>query len=127
MSNDAKLGLIVGLGFVIAAAVVFFRKEPEVPGVDNAPALVSETSNPPAKEDAPGVARTVSARTTTRIEMTGMGRQHTVQEGDTLFTIAKQYYGDGDKFIDVYRANRSVVRNPDQLTPGTVLAIPDLQ
>lgn len=30
MPNDAKLGLVVGVGLVIAVAVIFFRKEPGV-------------------------------------------------------------------------------------------------
>ena len=30
MPNDAKLGLVVGVGLVITVAVVFFRKDPEV-------------------------------------------------------------------------------------------------
>ena len=29
MPNDAKLGLVVGVGLVIAVAVLFFRKEPQ--------------------------------------------------------------------------------------------------
>lgn len=33
MPNDAKLGLVVGVGLVIAVAVIFFRKE--LPGQAN--------------------------------------------------------------------------------------------
>ena len=54
------------------------------------------------------------------------GRRHTVQEGETLFTLAQHYYGDGERFVDLYRANRGVVKTPDALEPGTVLEIPEL-
>jgi hypothetical protein len=36
MSNDAKLGLVVGVGLVIAIGVIFFRKEP--PATEAVPA-----------------------------------------------------------------------------------------
>ena len=40
MPNDAKLGLVVGVGLVIAVAVLFFRKEPPAasPAGEAAPA-----------------------------------------------------------------------------------------
>lgn len=44
MPNDAKLGLVVGVGLVITVAVVFFRKEPAggpVPAAVGAPAVSS--------------------------------------------------------------------------------------
>ena len=44
----------------------------------------------------------------------------------TLFGLARRYYGDGARFVDLYLANREAVPTPDQLTPGTVLVIPDL-
>jgi hypothetical protein len=40
MPNDAKLGLLLGVGLVIAIGVVFFRKDGPVGG-DSAPAAVS--------------------------------------------------------------------------------------
>ena len=37
MPNDAKLGLVVGVGLVLAVAVVFFRKESPSPRVSLPP------------------------------------------------------------------------------------------
>ena len=50
-----------------------------------------------------------------------------VAAGDTLFQLAKRYYGDGDKFSELYKANRDVLESPDTLPAGTVLVIPELQ
>lgn len=41
MPNDAKLGLVVGVGLTIAVAVVFFSKEPEANADRPAPAEVT--------------------------------------------------------------------------------------
>jgi hypothetical protein len=40
MPNDAKLGLVVGVGLVVAFAVVFFHKEPGAAGAPDRPAVV---------------------------------------------------------------------------------------
>ena len=51
-------------------------------------------------------------------------RYHTVGTGDTLTRIAKQYYGNAGRWNDILDANREVIRNPDNLAPGTKLRIP---
>ena len=110
MPNDAKLGLVVGVGLVIAVAVVFFRKESpaaDPAGAQPAPAV---TPSPP-----PAVSRAAVG-----------GRSHTVREGETLFDLAQRYYGDGNKSRAIYQINRNRLDSPDELTPGTVLLIPDL-
>lgn len=56
MTNDAKLGLVVGIGVVILIAIVFYRKEPALAHAlpdANAPAQVQSASIvgvPPAVE-----------------------------------------------------------------------------
>src|SRR5438309_782901 len=49
MPNDAKLGLVVGVGLVIAVAVLFFRKEapPDAPAGEAAPAGIVHPIPPP--------------------------------------------------------------------------------
>ena len=54
------------------------------------------------------------------------GQNHTVQHGESLFSLAQQYYGDGKKYTEIYKVNRRSVTNPDYVAPGTVLFIPDL-
>ena len=52
MTNDAKLGLVVGIGLVILIAIVFFRKDPAqahaapAPGQAASVAAVSPSGEP---------------------------------------------------------------------------------
>lgn len=50
--------------------------------------------------------------------------QYTVQGGDTLRTIAEQFYDDADKFRIIFQANRDQIEDPDQIFPGQVLRVP---
>jgi nucleoid-associated protein YgaU len=49
---------------------------------------------------------------------------YTVQRGDTLRGIADWFYGDRTRSQALYAANRSTIRDPQELEPGTVLRIP---
>jgi nucleoid-associated protein YgaU len=104
MPNDAKLGLVVGVVLVVGIAVVFFRRE-EAPAN---PRIVGEIRAEPRAPRKP--ANLV---------------RHTVREGDTLFSLAQQYYQDDRRFVDIFQANRDTLQSPTRLTPGTVLVIPD--
>ena len=127
MPNDAKLGLVVGVGLVIAVAVVFFRKD--LPGqkaaIDSKPAAVAADTSSPPNEVAPSQSRVTPAQTTGLRRETTKGRAHLIVEGETLFTIAQRHYGDGARFIDIYKANSEVLKNPDKLPVGATLQIPD--
>jgi len=50
--------------------------------------------------------------------------RHTVEEGDTMSSIAGYYYDDVNKFGVIAKANQNV--DPSRLKIGTVLTIPDL-
>ena len=50
---------------------------------------------------------------------------YTVVKGDTLSRIAKQFYGDANKWRKIYDANKALIgNNPDLIKPGQVLNIP---
>jgi nucleoid-associated protein YgaU len=121
MPNDAKLGLVLGVGLTITVAVLFFRKD-----AVNAPpaAMVPEVVQTAPKEanvvSGQQVSRQVPARTASR----SSGRKHIVVEGDTLFSLAEKYYQDKSRFVEIYQANREVLSSPDQLPAGTELTIP---
>lgn len=51
-------------------------------------------------------------------------RMHTVGKGDTLFRIARTYYGNAGKWRDIYEANRRVLSDPNRLRVGDQLVIP---
>lgn len=51
-------------------------------------------------------------------------RQHVVVEGDTLAKIARQYYGDANRWDEILEANRDVIKNENVLPVGATLRIP---
>jgi nucleoid-associated protein YgaU len=51
-------------------------------------------------------------------------RWHTVEKGDTLSKIAKQFYGDANKYPQIFEANKPMLKHPDKIYPGQVLRIP---
>lgn len=48
----------------------------------------------------------------------------TVQEGFTLWAIARENYGDGRLYVKVFEANREQIRDPDLIYPGQTFTIP---
>ena len=51
---------------------------------------------------------------------------HTVEKGDTLGKIAKQFYGNAMKYPEIFEANKPMLSHPDKIYPGQVLRIPAL-
>lgn len=51
----------------------------------------------------------------------------TVQPGFTLWAIARDQFGEGILYVQVYEANKDRIRNPDLIYPGQVFALPALQ
>lgn len=51
---------------------------------------------------------------------------HTVEKGDSLSKIAKEYYGDMMKYPVIFEANKPMLSHPDKIYPGQVLRIPAL-
>jgi nucleoid-associated protein YgaU len=51
-------------------------------------------------------------------------KTYTVKAGDNLTKIARQVYGDGNKWKAIYEANRDKIKNPDLIHPGEVLTLP---
>jgi hypothetical protein len=50
----------------------------------------------------------------------------TIQPGDTLWAISENRYGAGIRYVQVYRANRDRIRDPDLIYPGQVFDLPEL-
>ena len=51
-------------------------------------------------------------------------RQYTVQAGDTLSKISKQFYGSADQYTRIFEANRDQLSDPDKIKVGQRLIIP---
>lgn len=52
-------------------------------------------------------------------------KTYTVQAGDSLWKIAKQFYGKGSAWPRIHEANKELISNPDVIQPGWTLRIPE--
>jgi nucleoid-associated protein YgaU len=52
-------------------------------------------------------------------------QSYTVKSGDSLSKIARQFYGDANKWHRIYDANKDKIKNPDLIHPGQEFTIPD--
>lgn len=89
------------------------------------PPTASATRTPPTRTASDMSTARTPAQTTTIIPATPSGqRTHTVKKGDTLYSLARQYYGAQGKWKEIWEANRNVVPDPNKLTVGTKIVIP---
>jgi len=51
---------------------------------------------------------------------------YTVQGGDSLSKIAKEFYGNAMKYMVIFEANKPMLKDPNKIYPGQVLRIPEL-
>jgi nucleoid-associated protein YgaU len=51
-------------------------------------------------------------------------RTYTVQAGDSLSKISKQFYGDANKYMKIFEANKDKLTDPNKVNVGTELLIP---
>ncbi|MCP4147088.1 MAG: peptidoglycan-binding protein LysM [bacterium] len=49
---------------------------------------------------------------------------YTVKPGDTLGKVAKEYYGNAMKYMDIFEANKPMLSDPNKIYVGQVLRIP---
>jgi nucleoid-associated protein YgaU len=47
-----------------------------------------------------------------------------IKSGDTLSAIAKQFYGDPNKYPKIFEANREVIKDANLIFPGQKIRIP---
>ena len=47
-----------------------------------------------------------------------------IKSGDTLSAIAKQFYGDANKYPKIFEANREVIKDANLIFPGQKIRIP---
>jgi nucleoid-associated protein YgaU len=51
-------------------------------------------------------------------------RTYHVQPGDNLSKISKEFYGDANKYMKIFEANKDKMTDPDHVRAGTDLIIP---
>ena len=71
--------------------------------------------------EAPGAA---SSRVTGATHAATTGGSYTVVKGDTLSAISKRQYGDANKYMRIFEANKPMLSDPNKIYPGQVLRIP---
>ena len=49
---------------------------------------------------------------------------YTVVPGDSLSKIARNFYGEANKWRRIFEANQDILKDPDLIHPGQVLKIP---
>jgi len=81
-----------------------------LPPVEPAPVAVTEVETPPQ----PGMPPAPSAGSQT----------YTMKAGDTLYGVARRFYGDGKLWTKILEANKGKIRDVSDIPIGTVLVIP---
>ncbi|MEO9574204.1 MAG: Ig-like domain-containing protein [Tateyamaria sp.] len=78
--------------------------------------VTSRVETPFRREDPAVLAQSDTSAAATQI---------TVQTGNTLWAIARDRYGEGLLYVEVFEANRDRIRDPDMIFPGQVFALPN--
>lgn len=52
---------------------------------------------------------------------------HTVEPGDTLYSLARKYYHDSNKWVMIYEANEHKIESKGLLRKGQILVIPEIR
>ncbi|MBS0264656.1 MAG: LysM peptidoglycan-binding domain-containing protein [Planctomycetes bacterium] len=97
-------------------------------GVDDALAEETPVHNrewePSGPSATPGTKATGPSLRTTGTA-SGNGRTHVIQAGDTLSSLAARYLGSASRYHEIFEANRSQLRSPNDVREGMTLKIPD--
>ena len=52
------------------------------------------------------------------------GGKAIIRRGDTLWSLARRYYGAGIHYRTIFEANRDQIRRPSRIFPGQVFELP---
>lgn len=86
--------------------------------LDKEGAVISRVETPFKRESPENLARAIA-------NYDGPIHAVTVQEGATLWAIARERYGDPMLYVRVFEANRDNIRDPDLIYPGQIFSLPD--
>jgi nucleoid-associated protein YgaU len=122
MHKDFKIGLSIGLLLVIGA-IVWLCTLPKLSTKSRALENVSSRS---VEQPAPvTIIPQPAVKTEPAASAQQPARVHVVEKGQTLSQIAEQYYGSQRQWLKILNANRDTLPDPNRLTPGLKLIIPE--
>ena len=59
-----------------------------------------------------------------KVANTNFFHVHKVSKGENLSGIAKKYLGSANKYMDIFNANKDILKNPDLIQIGQEIKIP---
>src|SRR5687768_14689363 len=68
--------------------------------------------------------QSAAATPTTNVVQSTPESTYTVQPGDTLSKISRQFYGDSNEYMRIFYANRDKLNDPNKIQVGQQLTIP---
>ena len=107
--EDVKEGFDVVVSVKLKQYRTYGTKVCNVNSTNTQPTVSMETTRPTENSPAPTTNQT-----------------YTVQKGDCLWNIAKNFYGNGMKYTVIVTANKDKIKNPNSIYPGQVLIIPKI-
>jgi len=133
MQKDFKIGLAIGT--VLAAGVIIWLAT--LPNLSaRARALQAASNINPSPKTSPIASSPATSPISPDSELRNTNdeirntnteqpqRIHIVQKGDTLSSISAKYYGSARQWRKIVAANRDNLPDPNRLTPGSKLLIP---
>lgn len=137
MEKDVKIGLVIGLIFVVALIAFFAYRTRSQGGLPPPPVITKDGFGGPAPTPMPepaGMPPTMPEMTpppspvamppTPGPTAVAEATTYVVKKGDSLWKIAEEVYGDGTKGKLIADANKDVIKDPDELVAGMKLTIP---
>ena len=102
-------------------------EKPAEPAATPAPAPAEETQQPvlvPEQAEKTEKQEPAPAPAAKEEKKPALPCDHVVQTGDSLWKLAREYYGEGTKWKLIFDANKAQIKNENFLEPGKVLKIP---
>lgn len=110
--------LVVGLSMMFAGCAMFQKKEAAPEATEDTTVLSQVTPETPTDATAqPAPEYTAPA--------TPAGRVHVVQPKDTVYSLARKYYGDMHQWRKIWQANQDQIPDPNKIKVGQQLVIPE--
>lgn len=132
-SRDAKLNLInYEMKYTITKQYEFNNKNDVVIGGSSDSSVpdtrpdgpIGDLTDNPPKPPSPPPSNSISGSSTSTSTSTDSSNLYTIQSGDTLYSIAKKFYGNTDYWMDIYAHNISSIKDPNLIITGHKLKIP---